>query len=172
MSITLVVILRVVHILAGCFWFGVMLLNAGFLLPATQAAGPAGGQVMRQIVHVRRLPLFLNLAVLLVLVTGAILIWWVSGGFTMSWLSSATGMSLSIGALLTLVAALLGQFVNAPTARRFGQLAAAVQASGNPPDDEVISEMKRLQLRLLRATQIAAILLGVATAAMAVARYL
>jgi len=172
MSITLVVILRVVHILAGCFWLGVMLLNAGFLLPATQAAGPAGGQVMRQIVHVRRLPLFLNLAVLLVLITGAILIWWVSGGFTMSWLLSATGMSLSIGALLTLAAALLGQFVNAPTARRFGQLAATVQAGGSPPDDGVISEMKRLQLRLLRATQVAAILLGVATAAMAVARYL
>ena len=172
MSITLVATLRVVHILAGSFWLGVMLFNAGFLLPATQATGPAGGQVMKQIVHVRRLPLFLNVAVLIVLVTGVVLFWWVSSGLVNAWLSTATGISLSIGGLLTLAAALLGQLVNAPTARRFGQLAASVQAAGKPPGDEVIAEMKRLQLRLLRATWMAAVLLIVATATMAVARYL
>lgn len=164
--------LRVIHVIAGCFWLGTMLMNAGFLLPAVGAAGPAGGQVMKQVVQVRRLPLFLNAAVLLVLITGGILFWWASGGFNVSWLSSAAGTGWTIGGLLAIAAALLGYFVNAPTARRLGQLAAKAQAAGGPPSETIASEMKQLQLRLLRATQLAAVLLVLATAAMAAARYL
>jgi len=171
MTPLLIAVLRVVHVLAGCFWLGTMLLNAGFLLPATQAAGPAGGQVMKQIVQVRRLPMFLNVAVLTVLITGGILFWWASGGLSVSWLTSPSGVGWSIGSLLAVAAALLGQFVNAPIARRLGQLAATIQAAGSPPPEATITEMKRLQMRLLHATQLAAILLVLATAAMAAARY-
>jgi len=164
--------LRVLHVLAGGFWLGVMLLNAGFLLPATQAAGPAGGQVMKQIVQVRRLPAFLNAAVLVNLITGGLLFWWASGGFSLAWLSTGMGIGWTFGASLTIIAALLGQFVNKPTAQRFGQLAAEVQATGNPPSEAIKTEMQQLQLRLLRATQFAAILLVLATSAMAAARYI
>jgi len=168
----LIAILRVVHIVAGSFWFGAMLLNAGFILPATRAAGPAGGQVMKQIVQVRRLPLFVNVAVLSTLVSGAVLFWWVSGGFNVSWLSSGVGLGWSIGSGLAIVAALLGHFVNAPTARQLGKLAAEAQAAGGPPSESTLAEIQRFQLRLLHATRVAAVVLALAAAAMAVARYI
>lgn len=172
MTTTLIAVLRVAHVVAGAFWFGVMALNAGFLLPATRAAGPAGGQVMKEVVQVRRLPLFINVAVIITLATGAALFWWTSGGFNAAWLASPVSIGWSTGSVLAIAAALLGQFVNAPTARKFGQLAASAQAAGGPPPGATLAEMQRLQLRLLRATRIATVLLGLATAAMAAARYL
>jgi uncharacterized membrane protein len=172
MSPLLIAILRAVHVIASSFWLGAMLLNAGFLLPAVRVTGPAGGQVMRQIVQVRRLPAFLNTAVLLTLLTGGVLFWRVSGGLTISWLSSGAGLGWSVGGTLAIIAALLGHFVNAPAARRYGQLAAEAQAAGGPPSGATVAEMQRLQLRLLSATQLAAALLVVAAAAMGAARYL
>jgi uncharacterized membrane protein len=168
----LIAVLRAVHVVAGSFWLGAMLLNAGFFLPAVRAAGPAGGQVMRQIVQVRRLPAFLNAAVILTLLTGGILFWRASGGLTASWFSSGAGMGWTIGSIAAIIAALLGHLVNAPTARRAGQLAAAAQTAGGPPSAETVAEMQFLQVRLLRATQLAAILLTVAAVAMGAARYL
>lgn len=170
MSLSLIALLRVFHIVAGGFWLGVMMLNAGFLLPAVQASGPAGGQVMKQIVQVRKLPLFINIAVLTTLISGGILFWWSSGGLSSAWLSSRFGISLTIGALLVVVVALMGYLINAPTARRFGQLAA--QSANGAPAAETICEMQRLQKRLLLATRLAAVLLAMSTAAMAAARYL
>jgi len=164
--------LRAAHVVATSFWFGVMLLNAAFLLPAIQSSGPAGGAVMKQLVQGRRLPLYLNLAVVVTLVTGGYLMWWGSGGFQGSWLRSRHGMLYIAGAALAVIAALIGQLVNAPTARRAGQLAAAIQASGGPPSQEQTAEMKRFQVRLLGATRTGALLLAGAAIAMAAARYL
>jgi len=167
----LIAALRAAHVVAGAFWLGALLLNAGFLLPAVSASGPAGGQVMREIVHVRRLPAWLNAAVATVLATGAILYWVVSGGLSASWMASRTGIAWSAGAALAVAAALLGVLVSAPTARRFGQLAGAAQAAGGPPSAETAAEMRRLQGRLLGATRLAALLVAAAAVAMASARY-
>jgi uncharacterized membrane protein len=164
--------LRVVHVLAASFWFGAMLMNAAFLLPAVRATGPAGGQVMKQIVQDRRLPAFLNAAVFATLLTGGVLYWWASGGLDDAWARSGTGIAWSVGGVLTIIAAMLGQFVNAPTARRMGRLAAEAQAAGHAPSDATVAEMQRLQLRLLRATQLAAALLAATAAAMTAARNL
>jgi len=171
MSLLLIVVLRVIHVVAASFWLGTVLLNAGFLLPAVRTTGPAGGQVMKQIVQVRRLPLFINAAVVLALLSGAILIWWDSGGFAIAWVRSGVGLGFTVGAVLAIIAALLGQFVNAPTARRFARLAAQAQQAGSPPPAEILAEMQSLQLRLFRATQLAAVLLLLCAAAMAGARY-
>jgi len=168
----LLVLLRAIHILAASFWFGTMLVSGAFLLPAARAAGPAGGQVMRQIVQVRRLPVFVNAAVILTLLTGGILFWWDSGGFAANWFTTGIGMVWTAGGLLTIVAALLGQFVNAPTARRFGELAAQSEAEGGPPSEATRAELQRLHWRLLRASQVAALMLALAAIAMAAARYL
>jgi hypothetical protein len=168
----LIAVLRVVHVVAASFWLGAALMNAGFLLPAVRASGPAGGQVMKQIVQVRRLPTYLNIAVGLALLSGALLYWWLSGGFASTWLASVHGLGLVAGALLGIVAALVGWFVNAPTAKRFAQLAAQVQAAGRPPSEEELASLQGLQQRLLNATRAGAVLLVLAAAAMAAARYL
>jgi uncharacterized membrane protein len=163
--------LRAVHVLATSFWFGVMLMNAAFLLPAVRAAGPAGGAVTRYLVQSRRLPAFINLAVVLALLSGAALFWWVSGGLNTAWLATPHGLACSAGSLLSILAALLGQFVNAPTAARLGRLGAEIQSAGGPPAPAAMAEVQQLQSRLASATTLAAALLALAAVAMAVARY-
>ncbi len=165
-------VLRSFHVVAGGFWLGAVLYNAAFLLPATRAAGPAGGQVMKEIVQVRRLPRFMNGAVLITLLTGLALFWWASSGFTGAWFTTGVGIGWSLGGGFAIATALLGQLVNAPTARKFGALAASAQAAGGPPAPETLVEMQRLQMRLYRATVLGAVLLVFATSFMAAARYL
>jgi uncharacterized membrane protein len=171
MTAPVIVALRVVHVLASSFWLGAMLLNAGFLLPSTRAAGPAGGQVTRHLVQVRRLPVYLNLASVLAIVSGAVLYWWLSAGLTIGWILSRPGMAYTIGAFFTLDAAIVGQFVSAPTAAQLGRLGARLQSAAGPPPADALDAMNQLQLRLLRATQVAAALLALAAAAMAIGRY-
>ena len=171
MSPMAIAALRALHILAASFWLGVMLMNAAFLMPAVRSAGPAGGQVMRQLIQARRLPSFINLAVLITLGTGAALIWWASGGLSGQWLRSPRGITWGAGAVLAVVTALLGQLVNAPTAARLGRLGAEIQSAGGTPSPETAAHVQRLQDRLAGATRLAAALLSLAAVAMAVARY-
>jgi hypothetical protein len=81
-------------------------------------------------------------------------------------------MTFGTGGLLAIVALVIGLMVNAPTAKRLGALAAAVQTQGAPPSPEQSAQMQQLQARLGAAGRMVALLLVLATAAMATARYL
>ena len=41
-------LLRAIHIGVGVFWIGSVLLVTFYLLPAVRATGPAGGQVLQE----------------------------------------------------------------------------------------------------------------------------
>jgi uncharacterized membrane protein len=170
-SLATVHLLRVVHVLVGAFWVGAILFMATFLVPSVRAAGPAGGAVMQQLVKARRLPRWLLTAAVLTIVSGIGLYWVDSAGFQSAWLGSGPGRVFGLGGTLAILAAILGVVVNFPTARRLTALAARVQGSGRPPAPEEAAEMQRLQARLGWATTVAAVLLALATLAMAVARY-
>ena len=77
--------LRAIHVLSGALWVGAATLNAFFVIPSIMAAGPAGGQVMRVIVQVRRLPVFMNTVMAVTLLSGLALYWWSSSGFSAAW---------------------------------------------------------------------------------------
>ncbi len=51
-------LLRLIHILAGIFWVGAILLIAGFLLPTSRATGREGARFMQHLMLKRRLPAF------------------------------------------------------------------------------------------------------------------
>lgn len=164
-------LLRALHVLAGALWVGAATFNALYLVPAVIAAGPAGGQVMRVMVQVRRMPIFMNTVMLVTLLTGLYLYGRVSGGMNAAWLASGTGMTLTLGAVLAFVTAGIGQFVTVPTVKRIGQIGAAVAAAGGPPSPEQAAEMAALQRRFLRAARVGSLLVVVATVLMAIARF-
>lgn len=171
MTPALIALIKVVHVLAGAFWFGVMVFNGGFLLPSLQATGPAAGAVMRQLAQVRRLPVYLTATVHLALLTGFLLLYPFSNGFDRAWFGSRQGILLSNGMLAAIVAAVLGTVVNSRTAKRLGELGAAAQAAGGPPAPELLGTMQALQAKLLLFTRLTAALLVIAIASMAAARY-
>lgn len=164
--------LRALHILASALWLGAAFVNAVFLLPAVIANGPAGGQVMRDIAQVRRLPTFINVVMGTSVLTGLSLFWVDSGGLQWSWITSRTGLTFSVGAVLALVTAFVAQRVAVPRVKRLGQLGAAMAASGGPPSPEQASEMRAIQGELLRGSRVGATLMMVTVLLMAVARYL
>jgi hypothetical protein len=168
----MMVVLRIAHVVAGSFWLGAMLMNAAFLLPSVRAAGPAGGVVMKQVVQVRLLPVWFTVAVVVLLLSGGAMLWWLSGGLSGAWLRTPHGMALACGAALGLLAAGHGQFATGPVARRLGQIAAEAQAAGGPPSPAMLAEIQALLLRLQRAASVGSVMVVLAAALMAAARYL
>ena len=168
----LFVTLRALHVLASALWLGAAFMNAVFVLPAVMANGPAGGQVMRDIAQVRRLPVFINTVMGTSVLTGLALYWVDSGGLHWAWITSRTGLTFTVGAVLALVTAFIAQRIAVPRVKRLGQLGAAVAASGGPPSPEQAKEMATLQRELLRGSRIGATLMTVTVLLMAVARYL
>lgn len=166
-----IAILRAIHILAAGVWVGSAMLNAFYLIPSVIAAGPAGGQVMREMAQVRRLPVFMNWVMLVTLLSGLGLYQWVSGGFQMAWIGSTAGILLTFGALCAFATAALALLAISPTVKRIGSLGAAIAGAGGPPSPAQAAEMGALQGRLLGASRLGTGLVVLATLAMALARY-
>lgn len=164
-------IFRAIHFVSGVFWVGTTLFLAAFLVPALRASGPAAGPVMEHVVESRRLPLYMMAAALLIIISGGALMWFDAAGSSGAWMRSGPGQTFSLGAALAIVGAVIGGAVNAPAGRRLGAIVAGARARGSAPDAGELVEIQRLQARLARATAWVAVLLVLATIAMAVARY-
>ena len=169
-SLSLVIVLRLVHILTGVCWAGAVVFIAAFLLPAMKAAGPAASPVMAHLTQVMKLPAVLLKWGLLTVASGLAL-FWRDATLAPGWMQSGPGRTFSLGAALGIIVVVTGMTVNLPTARRLGALAEEVRASGGVPSAAQAAEMQRLQERLARAMSAAAVLLLAAAAAMAVARH-
>ena len=167
-----VVLLRLFHIGAGVFWVGGLLRFSRFLFPTAKALGPAAGPVMNHMTQVLKLPRALLGAAFMTIVTGLFLYWNFSAGFQPAWMRSMTGMTFGFGAVMAIAAVIVGLTVNAPIANRIGALGGAIMAGGGKPTPEQAAEMQQLQHRLGGALRAVTVLLILATAAMATARYL
>ena len=164
-------LLRLIHILAGAFWVGAGLFTVFFLMPSLRAIGPAAGPVMAQIGQIRKFPLYMMAGMILTILSGIALYWRDSGGFRGPWMHSGQGTVFGVGGVLGLVAAGIGMAFTSPAAKRMSALAVAMKGVGRPPTPEQVAEMQSLQARVARFSTIGVVLVVLATAAMAVARY-
>ena len=167
----MIYVLRIVHILGGVFWVGSAIFAAILLAPALRAVGPASGDVMNQLVKVRKMPMMMMGSGLATMVAGIWLLMLDSAGQPGEWMKSGPGMTFGIGGALAILAFLLGMAINMPASKRLAAIGAAVAARGQPPTVEERAEMVHLQGRMSVASQIVTLLLVLATAAMAIARY-
>jgi uncharacterized membrane protein len=164
-------LLRLLHVVVGAFWVGTVLFVALFLMPGLRAVGPGAAPLMTHLVQARRLPIVLLTSAWITLLSGAALAWHDAGPLGFRWFSVGPGRVFGIGAVLAFVATMVGMLVNAPTARRIGMISGRAQAAGRPPSAEEQQELGRLQARMTKASNVAAVLLVLALMAMAVARY-
>lgn len=162
---------RFIHVVAGVTWAGALIFIPWFLLPAVRATGPAGGTFMQQIVRVQKLPVYLVSLMALTVLSGLSLYWLDIVAFGPAWMHTGPGRTFSLGGALAILTALLGLFVNMPTAGKMAALSASIQASGASPSTAQAAELARLQNRLNRAGQAAAVLTLLAVTCMGVARY-
>jgi uncharacterized membrane protein len=166
----LVATLRLIHILGGIFWVGGAMVNTLFLLPSVRAVGPSAAPLLQFMMQKRRLPVWMNVAMALTILSG----FWLYGFFASAgggWARSRMAMVLGLGALFALGAAGVGGALIQPTTRRLAALGQQAQSAGGPPSGATQEEMKGLQARLARGLSVVLTLLVLAAAAMAVARY-
>lgn len=164
------ILLRLVHILAGIFWAGGAVISAALLVPAVRALGPDGAKFMQQFIGKQKFSVYMSIGAILTVVAGSLLFWRDSNGLQAAWIFGPTGLMLTIGALAGIAGFLIGLLVSGPTATQVETLGKAMQTAGGPPKPEQIAAMQKLQMRLGQAGIWGALLLVVSSAAMAIAR--
>jgi len=166
------IVLRVVHILLGVFWAGGAFFAAMFLVPSVRAAGPAGGPVMKQLMEVRKFPIYAMMFGLLTVISG---LWMyfhdnsVSGG---TFAKSHAGMAYGLGAVTAILTLIVGATIMAPTSGKMAKLGGEIASKGGPPSPEQAQMIQALQAKLGMGTRLASILLLITVTTMAIGRYL
>jgi uncharacterized membrane protein len=169
---TYMVVLRIVHILAGVFWVGAAFTTILFLQPTAREVGPAAGPFIAHLAGKKRLIDWVLRAAGLTILAGLLMYWEVSSGLDGDWLTSAQGVTLTIGALCGVAAFTLGLSVVRPTVMATLAIGREVAASGGPPTPEQGAQLQDLQKRGKAVGQVIVPLLIVAVSGMAAARYL
>jgi uncharacterized membrane protein len=166
----MIYVLRLLHILSGAFWVGAVLFTARILFPSLRAAGAAAGPVMAQLGQ-RKMPLVMMTAAFVTVGSGIWLMTIVSGGAMGPWMRSGPGRTFALGGALAILTLVLGMAINMPAANRVAAISQAAAKRGGAPTPDEAAEVQRLQKRMGIGMEIVAVLLVLATAAMALARY-
>jgi hypothetical protein len=172
MSSSIILILRLIHVVLGVAWAGAVFFVALMLMPMLKALGPGSGPVMQQLAGKQKMPIYLMLLAILTVLSGGTLLWNNSHVMGSAWMHTGPGRTFSMGGGLAIVALIVGAAVNSPAGKRLATLAGEIAAGGGRPSPEQAAEIARLQARLNTATNVAAVLILLATTAMAVARYI
>ncbi|UCC87892.1 MAG: hypothetical protein JSV81_00945 [Anaerolineales bacterium] len=171
MNIYLVMLLRIVHILAGSLWVGGAVAYFGFVGPSVKASGPAGGHFMQNFIERRKYPIYMTIASALTVLAGVPLYLFASGGLQLSWITSGPGVVFSIGSVVAIVVFFLGTLMIAPRAQRMGALGKEIGMAGGPPSPAQAAELQQLDREMARIELADFVLLMIATLTMATARY-
>jgi len=166
----MMIVLNLVHILAGSFWAGGLLLLTFFLFPAVDAAGPQGAAVMQKLMKGTRFPLIMMGSGVLTLLSGLTMYWLVSGGLSQAWMSSNHGVAITAGGIGGILAAILGGAVTGRASKRLGALMQEIQASGGQPTAEQQARLQSLKGTVRRGSLAGAFCILIALIGMALAR--
>src|SRR5687767_4589545 len=107
MDQTVTLVLRFVHNVGGVFWVGAVFLMVGFIFPTVREAGPQGGRFMQALMQ-RRLSVFMNTAAGLTMLSGFIMYGRILAATSGAWGGTRAGMTLGLGGLATVIAAIIG----------------------------------------------------------------
>lgn len=163
-------VLRLIHILGGILWVGSGIFTFLFLMPAIAQAGPAGGQVMMNL-QKRRLFTVLPIVAVITMLSGIRLMQIVSGGFAAGYFRTGPGHTFAISGVFAILAFLIGVLISRPGAMRLVKLQQAA-ASDQTSKEKLQAEIRALQSRVAMSGITVTVLLVLAAAGMAIARYM
>lgn len=166
------IVLRIVHILAGVFWVGSALFFTFLLEPTVTELGPDGAPVMRHLTEKKKMPFVILTTSALTILAGLLLYWRSSGGFDVDWITSSTGLTFTLGGAAAIAAFVMGFVAIRPRVGRMAAIGAEVAAAGGPPSQAQVAELQGIQKALRTIGLTDAVLLIFAVVAMATARFL
>ena len=160
-------LLRIVHIGAGAFWFGGVLMMTFFIGPTLREMGEAGPKFVAHLVKNLKFTIRMSMAAGLTVLAGFILYWIDSSGFTSPWMQSGAGTGFGIGAAFGAVGFVYGMLIGRTT-NRLVALGGQIQGKPSP---EQMEQLQTLQKKQTSYSKIAAIALTFSIIFMAIARY-
>jgi uncharacterized membrane protein len=165
-------VLRLVHILGGMIWVGSGIFNSFFLLPTLAQAGPAAGQIMAGLQR-RRLFTILPIVALLTILSGVRLMQITSAGFSPAYFASTSGRTYAWSGVAAIIGFLIGVFIARPAAMRAASIGATLATSTDAAARASLSAALERSRRIGSiASSVSVVLVVLAAAGMAVARYL
>jgi uncharacterized membrane protein len=143
-----ITVLRIIHIFGAVAWVGGSIFVASILGPTVRAAGPEGGRFMMRMASFGRLSRVLSIASTSTIVAGLLLFYPISGGLNGAWLASAHGITLTLGAIVGILAFLHGLFVSGRLSAKMKVVADQIMAVQGPPPPEKLKEAQELGAKL------------------------
>jgi uncharacterized membrane protein len=165
------VVLRLVHILGGAFWLGAAVTMFVFLQPTAQATAPEGQRFMLHLLRNRRFSEVVLIAAVLTGVAGAILFWRDTNGLQLELMTQPQGLGFTVGAVAGGIALVFFVFVGYPAGRRMIVIGNRLEMERRAPSEDEQRVLTSSQRVLNRLGATVLVLLVVAAAAMATARY-
>ena len=166
----LLLLLRVLHVGLGAFWFGAVMFNTVFLGPALNEIGPDAAKVGAAMIR-QKVMVYMPIAAITTILSGLWLYWRISGGFQPEFMGSRQGMTLGTGGLAAIVAVVLGLAIIKPAMEKAGALGQKAGQSSGAERDALLAQAAAARGRSASGSIAVALLLVVAILAMAVARY-
>jgi len=171
MQTVVFLVLRASHVLLAALWFGSAVFISELLMPAIDASGPAGGQVMGNLN--RRITVSLAILGGTTILTGIYLYWHFTGGFDPQVSATNAGRAFGIGGVAGLIAGIIGGSVVGRSANKLGPLMIQVASTTDgAKKTALLGEVGQLRQRIKSATRVVLLLQLVALVLMAVGHYI
>jgi hypothetical protein len=162
---------RAAHVLVAGLWIGSTVFGALWLMPAVEASGASGGQVMNRIVR-NGYSTYMSAIGLTTLLTGLYLLWRFTGGFDPSVAATHAGIVFGTGGLAGILAGVIGGAVVGRSARELSALGALLSLPvEDPARGRCVQRAAMLRHRMKTGTQMVIALQSVALTSMAVGHY-
>lgn len=165
---TLILILRLLHIIGGVVWVGGALAMNFFVAPTMRATGDAGKQFAGHLMGKTRFSALMMHAGLTTIIAGFWLYGIDSNWFTSDWQSSGPGIGFGVGAVFALIGMVTG-IMNGNNNKAMGRLGAEIQGKPTPEQAAKLGAIQKQQGWVVPANTYSLIL---AVILMAIARYL
>jgi len=102
------IVLRLLHIVAGVFSVGAAWFFFVFVEPTAAELGPESERFMNGMMVRRKAPIFITIASVTTVLAGLALYWRASAGLTAAWITSGPGIGFTVGAVAAIVAFVAG----------------------------------------------------------------
>jgi len=166
---SLLITLRIIHVIFGIYLAGSYLFIVPILEPRLKRLGPAiQGPVMRAIVPIMS-PVN-GISFIIVIITGVAMTLILRWGSLGTLLVSGWGWAIIIGTVATLVVVVVGFGLLTPTGMRLDKLGRSIE--GRAPTPSEAQELQRLSARMDFLSRLNLVFVLIALATMLSARYL
>lgn len=167
----MMILLRFIHVVGAIIWVGSATFTAFFLIPALKDTPATMGQV-GQALNKRGFMVFMPVMGLLVILSGITLLWVTSGGHIGEYMQTATGHTFVMAGGVGILSLLIGIVFTKPANMKVAMLGAQLQAATDAAEKTRLGgEMAAAGKKAAMLTLLVTILMLVAAAGMAIARY-